>query len=102
MGILRQTGCFRTKFRVCLNPVREIWVRWYVVPDCTPFFPYSSVFHEGVWENTHADYGQYDGIGPIGFFPRKWDPGLPPPSPSDFAGEPEWYVTGIPANLVPS
>lgn len=86
---------------MCADPDTKIWVRWFVVPDCTPFLPFLSAFSEVVWDPTDYEWGQFTGVGPVGFVPRVWDPGLPPVPPQPFAGEPDWFRFGIPANKLP-
>jgi hypothetical protein len=71
------------------------------VPDCTPFAPFPSAFNEAKYEYTNGDYRKFDGVGPVGFFPRIWDAGLPPANPAPFAGELSWFAEGIPANRLP-
>jgi hypothetical protein len=101
MGLLGKGGCFRTKMRVCLSPKTDIWVRWFLVPRDTPFFPYPTVFHEHVYYSTNFREWPDGGIGPVGFYPRIWDEGLAPLQIAPLAGDPSWFVTGIPPGSLP-
>ena len=88
--------------RVCANPVREIMVRWFTLPDCADFLPFPTVFTSDVWWPHNFDYGQSEDVGWVEFPKRIWDAGLPPvPELPYAAGDPSWWVDGIPANMLP-
>ena len=101
MDLLREKGCFRSLLRVCANPVRDIWVRWFTLPENTPYLPFPTVFGSGIWQWSKGVY-EGDSCGWILGAPKVWDKGLPPPIPDPYAaGDPSWWVYGIPASQLP-
>ena len=78
-------------------------VRWFTLPDCAVPLPYPTVFTSDVWWPHNMDYGQGETVGWVEDPVRIWDKGLPPvPEAPYAAGDPSWWMHGIPAGALPS
>lgn len=94
MAVLRQKGCYKTKARIFRDDPREVTIRWFIVPDGTPFLPVPHLWGGRPW--------RYDrtpptiGPGELLQSPLVWDEGLPPAQPSDWIGADDWWANGIP------
>jgi len=87
---------YRRQARISLDPrVPLVTLRWFKVPDDTPWFPHRHLFASMNWFSD--DILVNPGIGEISLS-RTWAPDEPPRpyAAKCFLGEKSWYVNGVP------
>jgi hypothetical protein len=94
MDLLRKNGCYKKRIRIYRDDPREYTVRWFIVPDTTPWFPTWHIFASGVWNGDHPTPSV--GPGELEESPKHWDRGIPPPEPNPCVGLIDWYQHGVP------
>jgi len=95
-----QRSCFKQWMWWDAAQTLGSWVMWYFVDD-NPFFPQPHIFSSETWDEVHW---WNPGAGWADDKPRYYRKGAGPvpfPTAQRFCGNPDWYLTGAPANALP-
>jgi hypothetical protein len=98
MAVLGEKRFYKTKARIFRDSDIECTIRWFQVPDGTPFLPVQHYWAGRPW--------RYDrtpptiGVGELEQSPLVWDAGIPPANPSDWVGEDDWWMNGVPISAL--
>jgi hypothetical protein len=98
MSRLTIDGCYKTKARIFRDDPREVDLRWFLVPDGTPFLPCPTL-----WAGRPYRYEKTpptEGPGELTQSRLKWDKGLPPAVPSAWIGSNDWFSNGVPISAL--
>jgi hypothetical protein len=94
MGQLRKKGFYRTRVRIYRDSDKEYELRWFRVPDGTPFLPYAHLWAGKPWR--YCPSPVLEGPGEVDPTRYRYDWGLPPSRPSQLIGSADWWANGVP------
>lgn len=93
----RLRSCYETEVQFYSNDPRTATIRWYFVPEGTPYLPYPTVFSSRVWDEDHLGW---DGVGEVYGAIRTYDKGGSPPLVAQAGqlpcGSPQQWAQGQP------
>lgn len=94
MGVLGEKRCYKTKARLYRDSNREVTLKWFVVPDGTPFLPVPSLWGGRPWR--YFQEGPTQGPGELIETPLRWSNGVAPDEPASWNGPDDWWANGAP------
>jgi hypothetical protein len=98
MGSLRTKGFYKTKARIFRDSTQEVTLRWFRVPDGTPFFPKLHMWGGLPWRDDR--FHPPKPLGELTPMKLTWDAGNPPVAASALLGSDDWWRNGVPIAAV--
>lgn len=98
MDFLR--SCYRTRARLRAGSAEDSELRWYWCEDGALPLPFPTAIHSRTWD-ANGDEDLDRPIGEVAGAKRHWTNGVivdPPTGQDEPVGEPEWFLTGSPAD----
>jgi hypothetical protein len=98
MGRLRPKQLYITRARIFRDSPIEYTIRWFTVPDGTPFHPDAHRWAGRPWR--YDPYQPTIGPGELTLTPLRYTPNFPPNENLPLLGSPDWWANGVPVSAL--